>query len=181
MRMIIVGNSGSGKTWLANNLAKVYGCQVIHLDHIFWESGGFDKKRSPEIVTEMIVESKKGESWIAEGVFGDLAEKFVERAQSFVWLDMDWPICRDRLLKRGSESKYHMGRKESEEGLRDLLEWASLYYKRKNTRSYEGHKKLINDFHGEKIFLSSESDVVNFVNLAQRQVCTGSRIDRHAR
>jgi hypothetical protein len=58
-----------------------------------------------------------------------------------------------------------MGREESEKGLRELLEWASNYYKRKNTRSYEGHKKLINDFHGEKIYLNSEPDVVNFVNL----------------
>ena len=154
---------------MANNLAKVYGCQVIHLDHIFWESGGFDKKRSPEVVTEMIDEAKKGEFWIAEGVFGDLAGRFIERAQCFVWLDIDWAICRDRLLKRGSESKRHMGRKESEEGLHELLEWASLYYKRKNARSYEGHKKLINDFNGEKIHLNSEPDVVNFVNLAQQK------------
>ncbi len=170
MRIIIVGNSGSGKTWLANNLARVYGCQVIHLDHVFWESGGFDKKRSPEVVTEMINESKKGESWIAEGVFGDLAGKFSERGQCFIWLDIDWPICRDRLLMRGSESKTHMGRKESEEGFRELLEWASLYYQRKNARSYEGHMKLINDFHGEKVILASEFDVISFVNLAQQKV-----------
>jgi adenylate kinase family enzyme len=58
--MIIVGNSGSGKTWLAKKLAKVEGCQVIHLDNIFWEPGGFDRKRSPEEVAKMIGESKNG-------------------------------------------------------------------------------------------------------------------------
>lgn len=169
MRIIIVGNSGSGKTWLAKKLAKVDGCQVIHLDNIFWEPGGFNKKRPAEVSAKMIDEARNGESWIAEGVFGELAEKFMKRAQCFVWLDIDWPTCRDRLLKRGSESKFHMGREESEEGLRKLLEWASLYYKRKNARSYEGHKKLINDFHGEKIYLNSEPDVASFVNLTKQK------------
>lgn len=169
MRMIIVGNSGSGKTWLAKKLAKDDECQVIHLDNIFWEPGGFNKKRQPEVVAKMIAESRNGESWIAEGVFGELAEKFIKRAQCFVWLDIDWPTCRNRLLKRGSESNRHMGREASEEGLRELLEWASLYYKRDNARSYKGHKKLINDFHGEKIYLNSEPDAVNFVNLAQQK------------
>ena len=170
MRMIIVGNSGSGKTWLANSLAKVDGCQVIHLDHIFWEPGGFDKKRSPEVVTKMMDESKNGASWIAEGVFGELAEEFIVRAQYFVWLDIDWPICRERLLKRGSESKRHMGREESAEGIRELIEWASRYYERKNSRSYEGHKKLLNNFHGEKIYINSEADAIKMVEKAQQIV-----------
>lgn len=107
---------------------------------------------------------------IAEGVFGELAGKFIERAQCFVWLDIDWPTCRDRLLKRKSESKRHMGRKESEEGLRNLIEWASRYYERKNARSYEGHKKLMSNFHGEKIYITSEADAVKMVEKAQHQL-----------
>ena len=170
MRMIIVGNSGSGKTWLANNLTRIIRYQVIHLDDIFWEPGGFDKKRSPEVVAKIIDEAKKGASWIAEGVFGELAEKFIDRAQYLVWLDIGWPTCRDRLLKRGSESKRHMGREESAEGLRQLIEWASQYYERKNARSYEGHKKLMNNFHGNKIYLYSEADAVKMIEKAQQNL-----------
>jgi adenylate kinase family enzyme len=166
--MIIVGNSGSGKTWLAKNLAQIVGCSVIHLDHIFWEPGGFDKPRSPEVVAKMIEESKNGEFWIAEGVFGELAERYIERAQYLVWLDIDWPVCRDRLLRRGSVSKRHMERKESEEGLQQLVEWASLYYERNNARSYGGHKKLMDNFHSQKIYINSEAGVVNFVKVAQQ-------------
>jgi adenylate kinase family enzyme len=163
MRTIIIGNSGSGKTWLATRLSEADRCPVIHLDHIFWEPGGFDQPRPPEVVTHMIEASKKEDSWIAEGVFGELAAQFVDRAQYLIWLDIDWPTCRSRLLKRGSESKRHMGRQESEEGLRKLMEWASGYYQRTNARSYDGHKKLLTKFPGQRMHLRTENEVIRMI------------------
>jgi deoxyadenosine/deoxycytidine kinase len=92
----------------------------------------------------------------AEGVFGELAQKLFDRAQCLIWLDIDWQTCRARLLKRGSESKKHMGREESEEGLRRLVEWAAQYYERTNARSYEGHKKLMMSFPGRTVHPQAE-------------------------
>lgn len=44
MKIVIIGNSGGGKTWLANNLSSIYSAPIIHFNEIFWEPGGFDKK-----------------------------------------------------------------------------------------------------------------------------------------
>ncbi len=163
MRIIITGNSGSGKPWLATHLAEIHHCQVIHLDHIFWQPGGFSEKRYPEVVNQMIADAKREESWIVEGVFGELAEKFMDRADFFIWLDTDWSLCRDRLRQRGLESCRHMGREQSEQDLLELLDWASRYYERKNARSYDGHKALMERFNGEKIHLRSEADAIQMV------------------
>lgn len=51
-RTVIIGNSGSGKTFLARALAAGSGIPVIHLDEIFWQPGGFNRsvwpmKRTP--------------------------------------------------------------------------------------------------------------------------------------
>ena len=54
MRTVIIGNSGSGKTYLANALSNCATIPVIHLDQIFWEPGGFDIRRSPEEVAQLI-------------------------------------------------------------------------------------------------------------------------------
>ena len=130
MKIIIIGNSGSGKTWLATRLAVAISAPVVHLDDLFWEPGGFDKKRSREEVDHLIRQSKEGTSWVVEGVFGDLAELYCDVADLLVWLDIDWLICKTRLEERGSESKMHLDREQSEEGLRKLVEWAFHYYDR---------------------------------------------------
>lgn len=49
MKIVIIGNSGSGKTWLAKKLA-TNTTEIIHLDDLFWLPGGFDRKRSKEEV-----------------------------------------------------------------------------------------------------------------------------------
>lgn len=105
MRTIIIGNSGSGKTWLASRLSDASGGSVVHLDDLFWEPGGFNKKRPQETVAVMINEAKAKDSWIAEGVFGELAEQFFDRAQFLIWLDVDWHTCHARLWKRGSSPR----------------------------------------------------------------------------
>lgn len=50
MKVVIIGNSGSGKTWLARKLAGNASVPLIHLDEIFWEPGGFDKKSRDDLI-----------------------------------------------------------------------------------------------------------------------------------
>ncbi|WP_459919116.1 P-loop NTPase family protein [Desulfocicer niacini] len=163
MRIVIFGNSGSGKTWLAKKMSFIYSMSIVHFDEIFWEPGGFDKKRESNEILSLINESKKMSSWVAEGVFGKIAEHFIENTDIIIWLDIPLEICIKRLGIRGSESKKHMNREESEQGLKELIEWASQYYDRKNLNSYSGHRKLFNDFSKQKFRLRSESDVHEFL------------------
>lgn len=164
MRIIIIGNSGSGKSWLANRLAALNDIDVVHLDDVFWEPGGFSEKRSSDAVAKMIEKSRQKESWIVEGVFGEQAGHYCELADFLVWLDLDWSICRDRLLHRGSESGLHMGRAESTESLNSLIEWASGYHERTNARSHQGHKRLMDGFAGTKIHIRSENEVRDLIS-----------------
>jgi adenylate kinase family enzyme len=159
MRVVIIGNSGSGKTWLAAKMAKKDGLPVTHLDDLFWEPGGFDNKRPKETVLRLVEESRASHSWIVEGVFGELAKLYIDQADLLVWLDIDWDICRKRLLERGSESKKHMAREQSEEGLRKLVEWASRYYDRSGLCSHAGHRDLFERFCGRKIHARSVTQI----------------------
>ena len=163
MKAIIIGNSGSGKSWLATHLAAHSGVPVVHLDEIFWQPAGFNEKRSRTVVDQLIADSKLHPSWIVEGVFGELAEKYMDLANLCLWLDLDWPTCRERLLARGSESKQHIGREQSAQGLKELIEWASHYYDRNDPRSLAGHRELFERFHGQRVCLHSQEAVSHWL------------------
>lgn len=175
MRAVIVGNSGSGKTWLATQLASIMVCNVVHLDELFWEPGGFDRKRAPEAVESLILSSKISKSWIVEGVFGELAQRYLDQADLLVWLDIGWSTCKERLERRGSESKKHLGREQSEAGLRRLLEWASSYDTRTDLRSYIGHREMYEKFCGRRLHLRDEGMVHKFLHDIQRATAEGAR------
>jgi hypothetical protein len=79
-KVVIVGNSGSGKTWLGMRGAAVLGIPHVELDAVFWVPGGFNRKRrisdveachgkiqaSPRWLAVGGVPKKSGESWIAK-------------------------------------------------------------------------------------------------------------------
>jgi adenylate kinase family enzyme len=157
MKAVIIGNSGSGKTSLANRLATHGEVSVIHLDELFWQPGGFDTKREAAEVASLIASARETSGWVVEGVFGELAAPFLPDAQILIWLDLDWAICEQRLRLRGSKSKAHMARPQSEAGLAKLLEWASTYQSRDDARSFSGHLALFNAFKGRKARIDTEA------------------------
>lgn len=168
MKTIIIGNSGSGKTWLAKRLAGNTDAAIIHLDELFWQPGGFEQKRSLSEVEQLIAQSKQGSSWIVEGVFGELAERYFDQADMLIWLDLPWDLCKARLLARSAERKLHMGREQSETGLAKLVEWASHYYERQDLRSAFGHRALLQRFPGKTLHLRSEDEINKIVASANQ-------------
>ena len=171
MKTIIIGNSGSGKTWLAKRLARGGDTPILHLDDLFWEPGGFDRKRGAEELDRLIEKSKDTASWIVEGVFGELAERYFTDAEMLIWLDIPWEICKTRLLARGAESKRHLGRAQSEEGLKRLIDWASHYHDRSDLRSLIGHRSLMEKFSSRTLHVTSEEAVNRFAlsDLSRKQ------------
>lgn len=166
MRAVIVGNSGSGKTWLAQRLAEASSSRVVHLDEIFWLPGGFNTKRDASEVSRLIESEMANATWIAEGVYGNLAKQFLPSAGTFIWLDLPWSVCRQRLERRGSESRAHMGREQSEAGLRELVSWAEDYASRQGSSGRSAHLELFESFKGQRFRFGSEAEVLEFLNAA---------------
>jgi len=69
-RTLILGNAGSGKSWLAENLASRLSIPTFDLDFIHWEPGGFNRARDKKVAIEMVREvALKSETWIIEGLW----------------------------------------------------------------------------------------------------------------
>ncbi len=79
-RILIIGNSGSGKSWLAARLAERLTIREVNLDTIVWQPGGFNQKRLQHEIDHAIQTLAQEPSWAVEGVFGALAKQLLDAA-----------------------------------------------------------------------------------------------------
>jgi adenylate kinase family enzyme len=160
VRLAIIGNAGSGKTWLARRLSEQLGHPLIQLDDIFWMQGGAlrgptDAER--RAVAEHIAQEKARSAWIMEGAHSHLAREFLDRASALLWLDLPWELCRDRILERRAEAQR---RNEPAYASSDaFIEWASHYRGRDGDVSWSAHARLFEDFGGQRLRVQAPDEL----------------------
>lgn len=164
-KIIILGNSGSGKTWLGKKLSTVRKTPYIALDDIFWEPGGFNKKRKKIDVKADIRGIQESKCWIVEGVFGHLVEPLIPFADTLIYLDIPWKECKKNLIKRGSESSKQRDHVIAEDKFQKLLVWASEYDTRESKASKNYHCSLLDCFSGEKHRICNRDEINLFLGV----------------
>jgi adenylate kinase family enzyme len=152
-RLLIIGNSGSGKTTVARAISEHRQHPLVSLDRIHWEEGGFARKRDEQAARRMTREAATAVRWVMEGVYGWLAEEAMPRVQALLWLDLPWPDCRTGLLERKADQPFDA----------EMMLWAEQYWTRDTSSSYAGHRRLYDDFAGEKLLCRSRTDVAAFI------------------
>lgn len=155
LRTLIIGNSGSGKSWLAKRLSDASAQLVTDLDDVHWLPGGYDEKRDRAAAIEMAAAAASARSWIIEGVFGWLVKPIVHQATLLIWLDVPWAKC-DRNLRSRYEGE------TDTRSFRELVTWAGAYWERQTPSSHAGHKSIYESFEKPKICLTSRNEVGEF-------------------
>lgn len=163
-RILIIGNSGSGKSWLAARLAERLTIREVNLDTIVWQPGGFNQKRPQHKIDQAIQTLFQEPSWVVEGVFGALAEQLFDAADTLLFLDIDWSVCRDSLLSRGSESARQGDTMAAEKNFQQLLVWASEYGQRASKSSRQFHREQCDRFPNAKHRFTTRAEVNIYLN-----------------
>ena len=157
-RTLIIGNSGSGKSWLAQRLAEQMRVPWTDLDLIHWLSDehSIARPRAEALAMARIAASK--ERWVIEGVYGWIVSELLHRATALVWLTVDDETCIANIRQR--EAK----RDEEDALLIALLEWAGSYRLREDCSGFAAHQRLFEGFGGSKIQLMDGAEVTAFVS-----------------
>jgi adenylate kinase family enzyme len=86
MRVMIVGQPGSGKSWLASELAGRLGLPLYHMDHIHWQPGWVARPEAEKTALAQEIEAQ--EAWVFEGNYSPTVAHRVARADLVIWLDL---------------------------------------------------------------------------------------------
>ena len=97
-RIAIIGNAGSGKSNLSQQLRTILHLPVYHLDQYFWKPGWVEPDRNEyKKIHDGLCEQ---EQWIIDGMNLSLLEYRVRRAEVIIFLDFPRHVCLCRILKR---------------------------------------------------------------------------------
>ena len=162
-RILIIGNSGSGKSWLADNVATFYQIPETNLDTLVWQPGGFSQKRPQHEVDALLAPFATQPCWVVEGVYGALAEQLAPFADTLIWLDIEWEVCKQSLISRGFKHQYYEDDERAQANFNALLCWAAEYHTRASKSAYAFHLQLFEQFTQRKYRLRSRQAVNDFV------------------
>ncbi|ODT85663.1 hypothetical protein [Phenylobacterium sp. SCN 70-31] len=118
-RVLIIGNSGGGKSTLARRLGVALNIPVIHLDVLFWKPGWIEPDRT-EFRAD-VDSAMAGEAWICDGNFGGTWDLRMPRADTIVWVDQPPLLCLARAIRRVFAYRRE-ARPDMAEGCREKLD-----------------------------------------------------------
>lgn len=161
MKIIIIGNSGSGKSYTGQKLSCIKQLPCTHLDKIFFRPGGFtvSDERPIEDVYKDLDKVRLSDQWIIEGIFGDLIERCSPNATHFLFLDLSQDQCEKGLRLREFQPENWNDPEIGRSVFEDLINWAINYWNRNDRFSHEYHLRLYDSFVGIKCRLQTITEL----------------------
>jgi adenylate kinase family enzyme len=161
MRIIIFGNSGSGKSSFAKQLATEHGLTYLDLDSIVWEPGKIAVQRASDaIAASLDAFLAENEHWVLEGCYGELVQTASSQCTELVFLNPGLETCLAHNRRRPWEPHKYASKEAQDAMLENLQAWVTSYYAREDQWSCRAHRKIFDDFTGQKSEHTSGSPVL---------------------
>lgn len=156
MRVLIIGNSGSGKSTYARLLSRRHGIPHLDLDALVWEPGQIAVARPMDAVArDLRAYTQTTPAWVIEGCYGDLAELLLPACTELVFLNPGLEACLAHTRSRPWEPQKYAEEADQRRMLPQLLAWVAEYYTRDDAWSYRFHRRLFEAFPGARRELAS--------------------------
>ncbi|GAB2668760.1 P-loop NTPase family protein [Arenimonas aestuarii] len=151
MKVLVFGNSGSGKSTFAAELAQEHGLAHLDLDAIVWEPGKIAVQRPADAVAASLSQflSQHG-SWVIEGCYGELVAAASSHCTELVFLNPGLETCLENNRRRPWEPHKYASKAAQDSMLDNLQAWVSDYYDRQDQWSYHAHRQIFDAFAGRK-------------------------------
>ena len=156
-RIVVFGNSGSGKTTYAHEQSARLDCACLDLDTVAWEPETETPVRRALAASraEILAFVNATRNWIVEGCYADLLAVALPQATEIVFLNPGTDTCVDNARRRPWEPHKYSSPAAQEKNLPMLIDWIRTYEQRTDEFSSRAHRRLFENFAGPKLELRS--------------------------
>ncbi len=150
-KLLIFGNSGSGKSNLAKHLNKTENIAHLDLDPLAWLNTDPPQRASLNKSFKKLQEFIDGkQSWVIEGCYTDLLELISHQANEIIYLNLPVELCIENAKNRPLEPHKYESKNAQDDNLAMLTEWIIQYENRDDEFSKKSHLKFYDSFAGKK-------------------------------
>ena len=151
-KIVVFGNSGSGKSTYALDQVENLGCVHLDLDTIAWQADAVVPTRRPlsESQEEIHCFVETHEQWVVEGCYADLLEFVLFYANELVFLNPGAETCVQNARNRPWEPHKYSSPEAQAATLEKLVDWIRQYDQREDEYSLMAHRRLFENFSGKK-------------------------------
>jgi adenylate kinase family enzyme len=158
-RIVIFGNSGSGKSSLAKALSGLHRVEHLDLDLVAWEPERPGVRADAEASTRALLRFiEASDGWVIEGCYTGLLKVAAAHCTEMIFLNPGVEACVENCRARPWESHKYESREAQDANLRMLIEWVREYETRDDEFSLREHRRLFDTHGGPKIEYRSNAE-----------------------
>ena len=155
-KILIFGNSGSGKSALAKKLCYENKLTHLDLDLLAWkDSDPPERKSLMESEKEILEFVHSNSAWVIEGCYTDLLELAASHSNEIIFLNLPVETCISNAKKRPWEPHKYESKEAQDANLEMLINWIAQYSEREDTFSLASHQNFYDEYEGNKQMLTS--------------------------
>jgi adenylate kinase family enzyme len=148
-RILLYGNSGSGKTTMARALARDFGMRHLDLDALAWRAKLVRRPLADSIaMLHDFIDAHP--TWVIEGCYADLIEAALPHCTELRFLNPGVEACVANCRRRPWEPTKYTSPEEQDELLDVLIAWVRQYETRQDEYSLARHRALFDRYPGSK-------------------------------
>lgn len=164
-RIMIIGCSGSGKSYFARELRDIINVPIYYLDRIYWRENW--THISDEELVEEIEKIVKKDEWIIDGDYFDSMELRMKNADVIYYLDMPIDLCIEQENKRRGIKREDLPGYLEEKYDPEFIEWIKDYEIKRKPKTL----KLLDKYKDKEIHIfKSLKDKEDYLNKLRKEL-----------